>query len=58
MPGLVGVLVTLGMVVVAPLGLSLLDTPGLMRLRRWWPLLGVVAGAALLLPAGRWPWLS
>ncbi len=52
MPGLVGVLVTLGMVVVAPLGLSLLDTPGLMRLRRWWPLLGVVAGAALLLPRG------
>lgn len=50
MPGLVGVLVTLGMVVVAPLGLALLRTAGLARLRRVWPGLGLVAGAALLLP--------
>ena len=52
MPGLVGVLVTLGMVVVAPLGLSLLRTPGLVRLRRAWPWLGIAAGGALLLPRG------
>ena len=52
MPGLFGVLVTLGMVVVAPLGLSLLATTGLRRLRRVWPLLGAVAGGALLLLGG------
>ena len=52
MPGLVGVLVTLGMVVIAPLGLALLDTAGLRRLRRVWPVLGAVAGVALLLPRG------
>ena len=52
MPGLVGVLVTIGMVVVAPLGLALLRTDGLGRLRGAWPLLGAVAGAALLLPRG------
>ncbi len=51
-PGLVGVLVTLGMVLVARLGLSLLDTVGLLRLRRGWPLLGIVAGVALLLSRG------
>lgn len=52
MPGLVGVLVTVGMVLVAPLGLGLLRTPGLDRLRRVWPALGAVAGGALLLPRG------
>ncbi len=52
MPGLVGVLVTLGMVVVAPLGLSLLETPGVGAPSSWWPLLALVAGAALLLPRG------
>ena len=52
MPGLVGVLVTVGMVVVAPLGLGLLRTPGLTRLRQAWPALGLVAGGALLLPRG------
>jgi hypothetical protein len=46
------VLVTLGMVVVAPLGLARLRTPGLSRLRAIWPLLGLLAGLALLLPRG------
>lgn len=52
MPGLVGVLVTVGMVVVAPLGLGLLATTGVLRIRPAWPVLGVVAGAGLLLPRG------
>lgn len=52
MPGLVGVLVALGMVVVVPLGLRLLTTPGLAQLRRVWPAAGAVAAAALLLPRG------
>ena len=52
MPGLVGVLVALGMTVVAPLGLGLLATGGLRRLRRAWPALGLLAGAGLLLPRG------
>lgn len=50
MPGLVGVLVAVGMVVVVPLGLRRLDTAGLRPLGRAWPLLGAVAAAALLLP--------
>lgn len=50
MPGLVGVLVVLGMAVVAPLGLGRLATHGLQRLRRVWPALGLLAGVALLLP--------
>lgn len=52
MPGLVGVFVVLAMVVVVPLGLGRLETAGLAPLRRLWPALGAVAGAALLLPRG------
>lgn len=52
MAGLVGVLVTVGMVVVAPLGLGLLATVGVLRIRPVWPVLGAVAGAGLLLPRG------
>jgi hypothetical protein len=51
-PGLVGVLVVLGMAVVVPLGLRRLGTAGLAPLTRAWPVLGAVAGAALLLPRG------
>jgi hypothetical protein len=51
-PGLVGVLVALGMVVVVPLGLRRLDTAGLGPLSRVWPAVGAVAAAALLLPRG------
>jgi hypothetical protein len=51
-PGLVGVLVVLGMVVVAPLGLGRLATDGLHRLRVVWPALGLLAGFGLLLPRG------
>ena len=51
-PGLVGVLVVVGMVVVTPLGLGRLGTEGVQRLRPLWPLLGAPAGAALLLPRG------
>ena len=52
MPGLVGVLSVVGMVVVAPLGLRLLGTPGLRPLVRLWPLLGLLAGLGLLLGRG------
>lgn len=52
MPGLVGVLVAVGMVLVAPLGLRRLGTAGLAGLVRLWPLLGVLAAAGLLLPRG------
>jgi hypothetical protein len=51
-PGLVGVLVALGMVVVVPLGLRRLETAGLEPLRRLWPIVGAVAALALLLPRG------
>ncbi len=52
MPGLVGVLTALGMVVVAPLGLLRLATPGVRRLVPFWPFAGALAGVALLLPRG------
>lgn len=52
MPGLVGVLTVVGMVVVTPSGLRLLGTPGLRGLARPWPLLGLVAGLGLLLDRG------
>jgi hypothetical protein len=51
-PGLVGVVVALGMVVVVPLGLRRLDTAGLGPLCRGWPFVGAVAAVALLLPRG------
>lgn len=52
MPGLVGVLSVLGMVVVAPLGLLLLATPGVRRLAPMWPPVGLYAGWGLLQPRG------
>jgi hypothetical protein len=52
MPGLVGLLVTLGMVAVLPLGLRLLLGDRLTPLQRAWPVLGLAAGGALLLPRG------
>jgi hypothetical protein len=45
----VSVLVLLGAVLVVPLGLPLLATPGLQRLRWPWPVAGAVAGTSLLL---------
>ena len=48
----VGALVLLGMVLVVPLGLRLLATPGFPLLRRLWPAAGAVAGVSLLLPVG------
>ena len=50
MPGLVGVLVVLGMTVVVPLGLSRLATDGVPRLLSVWPALGLLAAVGLLLP--------
>lgn len=52
MPGLVGVLVVVGMVVVTPLGLRRLATPGLQRLVGAWPWAGAAAAGGLLLPRG------
>lgn len=52
MPGLVGVLSVLGMAVVAPLGLLLLDTPGVRRFAMMWPPPALLAGWALLQPRG------
>jgi hypothetical protein len=45
----VALLVLLGMLVVVPLGLPLLATPGLPRLQRAWLVAGALAGASLLL---------
>lgn len=52
MPGLVGVLVAVGMIVVVPLGLRLVGTPGIGPLRALWPLLGVLAAGGLLVSRG------
>lgn len=52
MTATVGLLVALGMVVVVPLGLPLLATSGLHALRAIWPVVGLVAVAALPLQAG------
>ncbi|HEV2890777.1 MAG TPA: YndJ family transporter [Frankiaceae bacterium] len=52
MPGLVGVLSVLGMVVVAPLGLLLLATPGVRRYAPIWPFPALMAGWGLLQPRG------
>lgn len=48
----VAVLVLLAMVLVVPLGLGLLASPGSAALRRLWPVAGTVAGVSLLLPVG------
>ncbi|MEV7600839.1 YndJ family protein [Kitasatospora sp. NPDC089797] len=49
---LVNLLVLLGMGAVLPLGLALLDEPGLARLRRVWPLAAVPGALSLWLPRG------
>ncbi|MGW0552249.1 YndJ family protein [Streptomyces altiplanensis] len=49
---LVGLIVMLGMLVVVPLGLCLVGSPALHRIRRLWPLLAAPGAAALWLPRG------
>ncbi|MFC5668350.1 YndJ family protein [Kitasatospora misakiensis] len=49
---LVSLLVLLGMGAVIPLGLALIDEPGLARLRRLWPLAAVPGALSLWLPRG------
>ncbi|MFI9045320.1 YndJ family protein [Streptomyces sp. NPDC053427] len=49
---LVQLIVMLGMFVVIPLGLSLIDGPGLARIRRIWPLAAAAGALALWLPRG------
>ncbi|MFE6869359.1 YndJ family protein [Kitasatospora sp. NPDC057692] len=49
---LVDLLVLLGMGAVIPLGLALIDQPGLARLRRLWPLAAVPGALSLWLPRG------
>ncbi|MEU6232892.1 YndJ family protein [Kitasatospora sp. NPDC047058] len=49
---LVDLLVLLGMGAVIPLGLALIDEPGLARVRRLWPLAAVPGALSLWLPRG------
>ncbi|MFJ9412811.1 YndJ family protein [Streptomyces sp. NPDC101227] len=49
---LVQLIVMLGMFVVIPLGLSLIDGPGLARIRGIWPLAAAAGSLALWLPRG------
>ena len=49
---LVDLLVLLGMGAVLPLGLALIDEPGLARVRRLWPLAAVPGALSLWLPRG------
>ncbi|MFI8086028.1 YndJ family protein [Kitasatospora sp. NPDC086009] len=49
---LVDLLVLLGMGAVIPLGLTLIDEPGLARVRRLWPLAAVPGALSLWLPRG------
>ncbi|MET9512481.1 YndJ family protein [Streptomyces flavidovirens] len=49
---LVNLIVMLGMLVVLPMGLRLVGSPGLSRLRRAWPLLAAPGAVALWLPRG------
>ncbi|WP_259316530.1 YndJ family protein [Kitasatospora xanthocidica] len=49
---LVDLLVLLGMGAVVPLGLALVDEPGLARVRRLWPLAAVPGALSLWLPRG------
>lgn len=48
----VGLVVMLGMLVVVPIGLGLLDEPGLMQLRRLWPVPAALGAVSLWLPRG------
>ena len=52
MTGVVAVVVSLGMVVVVPLGLRLLPVPGAGTTARWWPLAGLAGAVSLWLPRG------
>ncbi|MET9514629.1 YndJ family protein [Streptomyces sp. NPDC002994] len=49
---LVNLIVMLGMLVVVPLGLRLVHSPGPSRIRRLWPLLAAPGAVALWLPRG------
>ncbi|MFE4396759.1 MULTISPECIES: YndJ family protein [Streptomycetaceae] len=49
---LVDLLILLGMGAVVPLGLALVDEPGLARIRRLWPLAAVPGALSLWLPRG------
>ncbi|MFG3050084.1 YndJ family protein [Kitasatospora sp. NPDC048239] len=49
---LVNLIVLLGMGAVIPLGLTLIDEPGLARVRRYWPLAAVPGALSLWLPRG------
>ncbi|WP_028814387.1 YndJ family protein [Streptomyces flavidovirens] len=49
---LVNLIVMLGMLVVVPMGLRLVGSPGLSRIRRAWPLLAAPGAVALWLPRG------
>jgi hypothetical protein len=44
--------VTVGMLVVVPLGLRLVDAPGLGATRRWWPVAAAPGAVSLWLPRG------
>lgn len=50
MTALVNVIVTIGMIVVIPMGLRLID--GLPAVARWWPVAGLVGAVSLWLPRG------
>ncbi|MFH9419493.1 YndJ family protein [Streptomyces sp. NPDC017529] len=52
MTALVALIVMLGMCAVIPMGLALIDEPGLRWLRRGWPAAAVAGSAALWLPRG------
>ncbi|MFJ9407738.1 YndJ family protein [Streptomyces sp. NPDC101393] len=52
MNALVHLIVMLGMFAVIPLGLSLIDGPGVARVRRCWPPAAVAGSVALWLPRG------
>ncbi|MFF0072771.1 YndJ family protein [Streptomyces sp. NPDC005494] len=49
---LVGLIVTLGMLVIVPLGLGLFGDPALDRIRRLWPVFAVPGALSLWLPRG------
>ncbi|QGV77418.1 YndJ family protein [Streptomyces ficellus] len=49
---LVDLVVTLGMLVIVPAGLRLMDDPGLTAIRRLWPLFAVPGAVCLWLPRG------
>lgn len=49
---LVNLIVMLGMLVIVPMGLRLVGSPGLTRIRRLWPLFAAPGAVALWLPRG------